>query len=213
MPSYSLELCYITNRQVLNAGSLLPRVFEAIAAGVDMIQIREKDAGTKFLMDLAAAAVSRARGGRTRIVLNDRLDIAVALGAAGVHLGAHSLPAPVVREIMPRNFLLGVSCHSLEDALSAESAGADYLLLGPIFETPSKSGYGPPLGLSKLHEVARKVKIPLLALGGITPERVSACQGAGAAGVAGIRIFQEAPSLSDRVAELRTLWAKPTATG
>lgn len=167
-----------------------------------MIQIREKDLDTQALCDLAGLAVARARGTATQIVINDRLDIALALGASGVHLGHHSLPPLAVRPIVPKDFLVGVSCHSLDEALAAEADGADYLLLGPIFETPSKRAFGFPLGEGKLREVASKVKLPILALGGITPERISLCRQAGASGIAGIRIFQEAASLTQRVKEL-----------
>ncbi len=136
------------------------------------------------------------QGTPTRVVVNDRLDVALALGAAGVHLGRQSLPAEVVRHVVqshaPHGFLISVSCHSLEGALAAESARASYALLGPIFETPSKLRYGPPLGLVELSEVAQRVKITVLVLGGVTVERVKPCLEAGAAGIAGISIFQTA---------------------
>ncbi len=196
-------LCYITDRQALTGVPLMEVIGDAVRAGIDLIQIREKDLGTRELMGLAETAVAAARGTPTRVVVNDRLDVARALGAAGVHLGGQSLPARVVRRLAPPGFLVGVSCHSLEDALDAESAGADYALLGPIFETPSKVGYGPPLGLGKLREVRGRVKIPVLALGGVTVERAKACLEAGAAGIAGISIFQTAASLAEQVRELR----------
>jgi len=173
---------------------------------VDVLQIREKDLPTPELLDLVSAAMS-AVGGRaaegTRVVVNDRLDVAWAGAAHGVHLGSRSLPAQVVRGIVSPDFLVGVSCHSLEDAVAAETSGADYLVLGPIFETPSKLAFGPPLGLGKLQEVTSRVRIPVLALGGITPGRVLPCREAGAAGIAGIRIFQEGGSLEERIRELR----------
>ena len=199
----SLVLCHITDRQALTRAPLRDFIRDAVRAGIDLIQIREKDLETRELLGLAETAVSAARATPTRVVVNDRLDVALALGAAGVHLGGQSLPARVVRRLMPAGFLVGVSCHSLEDALEAESAGADYALLGPMFETPSKLGYGPPLGLGKLREVTGRVKIPVLALGGLTIERVKPCLEAGAAGIAGISIFQTAESLAERVRELR----------
>lgn len=155
------------------------------------------------MLRLAEAAVARARGSASQIMVNDRLDIALAAGAAGVHLGQRSMPASKVREIAPPAFLVGVSCHSLEEAMSAESAGADYLLLGPVFETPSKRAYGPPLGLEKFGEIASRIRIPVLALGGITPDRVTACVDRGAAGVAAIRMFEEAESLAALASQLR----------
>ncbi len=202
-----LSLCYITDRHALEPKPLLPRVIEAIRAGVGLVQIREKDLATRGLGELVRTAVESARGTHTRIVVNDRLDVALALGADGVQLGTQSMPAQVVREHVAKDFLVGVSCHSLQEALSAQSAGADYLVLGPIFETPSKLPYGPPLGLEKLREVTARMKIPVLALGGITVERVSPCLEAGATGVAGIRLFQDCESIEDRVRELHAQFA------
>ncbi len=203
MINTSFQLCYITDRLGLAPESLLPRIQAAVEAGVDLIQLREKDLPTRELAELAKGIVGICRGTGTKIVINDRLDIAMATAADGVHLGGQSLPAEVVRREAGKDFLIGVSCHSLEDALQAEAAGSDYIVLGPIFETPSKLRYGPPLGLSKLSEVVKRTKIPVLALGGITVENSGACLAAGAKGVAGIRIFQECPALAKRVRELR----------
>jgi thiamine-phosphate pyrophosphorylase len=203
----NFRLCYITDRQLLGSESLLPRIQQAIGAGVDLVQIREKDLATRELLDLVKAAVDAAsaqRTGGTRVVVNDRLDVALAAAAHGVHLGTRSMPAQIVRAHVPTDFLVGVSCHSLEEALAAESAGADYLLLGPVYETPSKLAYGLPLGLARLREVTSRVSLPVLALGGITLERVKPCLAHGAAGIAGIRIFQECESLEACVRELRT---------
>ncbi len=199
------RLCYITDRRALEPKPLLPLVLEAVRAAVDLVQIREKDLATRQQLTLVGAAVVEARqaGSGTRVVVNDRLDVALAAGAHGVHLGTQSMPAPAVRRIVPKDFLVGVSCHSLREALEAESAGADYAFLGPIFETPSKIQYGPPLGLETLRDVAARVTIPLYALGGITVERVRLCLEAGAAGIAGISVFQNAVSVGERVRELR----------
>jgi len=202
MPS-PFRLCYITDRHALEPRPLPPLIGEAVQAGIDLIQIREKDLPTRELLQLAESAVAAAKGSGTRIVVNDRLDIALAGGADGVHLGTQSIPAQAVRNIVPEGFLIGVSCHSRQDVLAAEAAGADYVVLGPIFETPSKSAYGPPLGLDVLRETAAAVNIAVLALGGISVERVRACLAAGAAGIAGIRIFQDSPALGARVRELR----------
>lgn len=202
MPTF-FRLCYITDRNALQPRPLLPLIEEAVQAGIDLIQIREKDLPTRALLQLVASAVAAARGSGTRIVVNDRLDVALAAGADGVHLGTLSIPARAVRERVSEGFLVGVSCHSREEVRAAETAGADYVVLGPIFETPSKMAYGLPLGLGLLRETAAGAGIPVLALGGINVERVRACLDAGAAGIAGIRIFQETPSLATRVRELR----------
>jgi len=197
------EICYITDRRSLEPKPLLPLIVEAVRGGVNLVQIREKALPTRDLLKLVESAVSAAAGTATRAVVNDRLDVALAAGAGGVHLGYRSLPVGTVRGMVPGEFLVGVSCHSLAEAVAAEQAKADYILLGPIFETISKLAYGPPLGLEKLREVATRVKLPILALGGITVDRVKPCLEAGATGIAGISIFQSAPSLAARVQELR----------
>jgi len=202
------RLCYITDRRDLEPRPLLPRILTAVEAGVDIVQIREKDLPTRELLELVGAAVAAAAGTGVKVVVNDRLDIALAVGAHGVHLGVRSIPPEAARAAadrlsLPGPFLVGVSCHSLEQALAAEIAGADYILLGPLFATPSKLAYGPPLGLEKLRDVTARVKVPVFALGGIGVEQVKSCLAAGAAGIAGIRIFQETEALAARVRELR----------
>jgi thiamine-phosphate pyrophosphorylase len=200
---HPIHLCYITDRHALAPLPLLPHLRAVVQAGVDMIQLREKDLASRELLGLAKAAVEACRGSRTRIVVNDRLDVAMATGAHGVHLGGQSAPLEAVRGHVDKDFLVGASCHSMDEALKAEAGGADYILLGPIFDTPSKRPYGPPLGLDKLSEVANRIKIPLLALGGVTAARVRPCLDAGATGIAAIRLFQEGPSIAERVQELR----------
>jgi thiamine-phosphate pyrophosphorylase len=204
----AFRICYITDRRALEPAPLIPRIGEAVRAGVDLIQIREKDLATRDLVELTAAALDAARGTSTRVVVNDRLDVAMALSAAGVHLATASLPARAARRIAPADFLIGVSCHSLQEALEAESAHADYILLGPIFPTPSKLRYGPPLGVEKLREVCARVRIPVLALGGMKLERAKPCVEAGAAGIAGISLFQNAPSLEELLPRLGACFPK-----
>lgn len=206
-------LCYVTDRRSLAGASgegaesvsqLGGVVSRAIAAGVDWIQIREKDLNGAALFELVRDAVERAAG-RTRVIVNDRLDVALAAGAGGVHLGERSLPAEsAVRWLRaPENtarlsdcFLVGVSCHALEAALAAERAGADYVIFGPVFETPAKKLFGPPQGLGLLADVCRQVRIPVLAIGGITLENAASCISAGAGGIAAIRLFQDARDIS-----------------
>jgi thiamine-phosphate pyrophosphorylase len=187
--------------------SLAAVIRETVRAGVDIVQVREKDLTSRELIILVEEALSATREqgmGGARVVVNDRVDVALAGGADGAHLAAHSMPVQVVRRFVPRAFVIGVSCHSLGEAMAAESGGADYLVLGPVFETPSKLGYGPPLGLEELRNVASRIRIPVLALGGITVDRIRPCLEAGASGIAGIRIFQDCESVQERVRELRT---------
>jgi len=198
------QLYYITDRRQIKTRTLEACLTEAITAGIDWVQLREKDLPAHSLLALTEAALEQARRqGQTRVMVNDRLDVALAAQAHGVHLGTRSMPANVVRKLAPRDFVVGVSCHSLEEALAAQAGGADYILLGPIFATPSKLPYGPPLGLDKLREVTFQISIPVFALGGITLDRVSPCRQSGAAGVAGIRIFQDCDSVEELVRELR----------
>jgi thiamine-phosphate pyrophosphorylase len=202
----SFLICYITDRRQLRSVSLATVIRETLGAGVDMVQVREKDLPSRELMALVEEALRATRElgrGGARVVVNDRVDVALAVGAHGVHLAAHSMPVQVVRRFAPRPFVIGVSCHSLGEALAAESGGADYLVLGPVFETPSKLKYGPPLGLEKLRNVTSRISIPVLALGGITVERLRPCLEAGASGIAGIRLFQDCESVEERVRELR----------
>lgn len=168
---------------------------KAIAGGADWIQIREKDLEARWLIELARFAVAASRAPGVRVLINDRLDVALAVGAAGVHLGEKSLPAEEVaawrRSAGWIQFQIGVSCHSLETARIAERGGADYIFFGPVFETPSKSAFGPPQGTERLREICASVKIPVLAIGGVNLENARACITAGAAGVAAIRLFQD----------------------
>jgi thiamine-phosphate pyrophosphorylase len=203
----NLQLCYITDRRQLRSGSLAAAIGEAARAGVDIVQVREKGLTSRELIALVEQALISTRDssgkGSPLVVVNDRVDVALAVGADGAHLGTHSMPVRVVRRLAPSSFIIGASCHSLDEAMAAESGGADYLVLGPIFETPSKLECGPPLGLEKLRNVTSRLKIPVLALGGITVARVRPCLEAGACGIAGIRIFQDCESITERVRELR----------
>jgi thiamine-phosphate pyrophosphorylase len=174
---------------------------------VDWIQIREKDLSAAALYALVREAVDRVP--RTcRILVNDRLDVAMAADAGGVHLGEQSMPLEEARRFLLEkkgraDFLVGVSTHSLESARSAEKAGADYALFGPVFETPSKSGFGAPQGIERLARVCRAVGIPVVAIGGITERNAGACMAAGAAGIAAIRLFQDSPDMSAAVERMR----------
>ncbi len=182
----------------------LPVIEQAIAAGVDLIQIREKDMATRPLVALVEAALVRARGTTTRILVNDRLDVALAAKAAGVHLPAKGLPVAEVRRRYPE-LLLGASCHNLGELRGVEEGGADFALFGPVFQPLSKESAATPLGVEKLAEAARAVRIPVLALGGVTLENAADCLRAGAAGLAAITLFQRSPDLKQTVSGLRAL--------
>ncbi|MDA2913393.1 thiamine phosphate synthase [Acidobacteriia bacterium AH_259_A11_L15] len=189
------------------AGAVLGLIERAIAAGVDLIQIRESDLATRELLALVEAAVARARGTGTRILVNDRLDVALAASADGVHLPTHGFPVADVRREYP-DLLIGASCHNLEEARRAEEGGADFVVFGPVYETPAKKPYGPPVGVEKLAEAVRAAKIPVLALGGIKLENAGACLQAGAAGLAAISLFQTSGDLRETVRRLRAAGGK-----
>ena len=193
-------LYYITDGSQLPPGfPLLEKIEAAFAAGVDYVQIREKQMPARELVRLVSAAVALRRSGK--LLVNDRLDVALACGADGVHLPADRPPATEIRALGGEDFLVGVSCHSPQEVERAAAEGADFAVLGPIFSTPGK---GPPLGLAPLERAAR-TPIPVLALGGITPENARRCLEAGAAGIAGIRIFQNAADISAVAVKLRSL--------
>jgi thiamine-phosphate pyrophosphorylase len=247
-------LCYVTDRSLFgpwpnNQAILSKKIAQLSAAGIDWVQIREKDLSGKDCTSLVEEALvgkapvgeaipkagapplvykggvfrrASASGNTAKIIVNDRLDVALATGAAGVHLGEESLSLPAVNKLVkarfPANkefaktrlpvekeFLIGSSCHSVSSARLAEQQGAHYIFFGPVFATPSKISLGPPQGLAALEQVARALAIPVLAIGGISLENVLSCISAGASGIAAIRLFQNSPDPAALIASLRHL--------
>ncbi len=184
---------YITDQKRLSGTTLSALIRRAARWGVDFVQIREKDLCDRDLYELSRKAVGAVRETNCRVLVNGRADIALAAGAHGVHFPSTGLRVRDIRPWLPRGFLVGVSAHSAREVARAAASGADYVLLGPVFATESKERFGPPLGLDYLRRVCHSVRIPVFGLGGIQLERVSSVLIAGAVGVAGISLFQNAP--------------------
>ena len=173
---------------------ILRLVRAAVDAEVPLLQIREKSMPARVLFELVARAAEITRGSSTRLLVNDRSDIARAAGADGVHLTTQSLPVEVVRKIYGAKFLIGVSTHSLDEARLARDGGADFVVFGPVFE---KQGYGAPQGVDKLAAVTRELgEFPVVAIGGITLNNADECFQAGARGIAAIRLLNDARNLT-----------------
>ena len=191
------EFYYITGRNSLavpTEAALLRRVRKIISWGVDFVQVREKDLPDRRLFELTCRIVKMAREiprvSRCRVIVNGRADIAVAAGADGVHLPSSGLGIPAIRAWVPKNFIVGVSVHTIREVRAACAANADYILVGHVFPTTSKESMGAALGVDFLRRVCTGSSAPVLALGGITAERIPAVMQAGASGVAGISLFQ-----------------------
>jgi thiamine-phosphate pyrophosphorylase len=172
---------YVTDRR---QGDVLASAARAIRDGVEMIQVREKDLPARELFDLVCRIRDLAAGTKIRVLVNDRLDIALAAKVDGVHLPSNGLPAHRVRPFVQ---LLGVSTHNIQEALDAEKAHADFIVFGPVFDSPGKTA----VGVAALREITAAVRIPVLAIGGMTWTNAQEVLDTDAAGIAGIRLFQE----------------------
>ncbi len=174
---------------------------EAIRGGVRAIQLREKDLSARELYVLAQEVRKLTKVAGVKLFINDRVDVALAVEADGVHLGQQSLPPHVVRRLIG-NKLMGVSTHNLQEALQAQDSGADFITFGPLFFTPSKAPYGKPVGLEALKEVRKFISIPILGLGGIKKDSVREVLLAGADGISVISAVLCAPDVYQAAKEL-----------
>jgi thiamine-phosphate pyrophosphorylase len=183
---------------------ILQLIAGAVAANIDLIQVREKALTAKVLYDLVTRAAALTSSSATKLLVNDRADVASSAGADGVHLTTRSLPASVVRQSFGNDFLIGVSTHSLAQARAARDARADFVVLGPVFQTSSKEKYGAPLGLEHLGHVCADLNpFPVLAIGGVSEENFTDCLNAGAQGIAAIGMFSDAGRLQTIVEKIR----------
>ncbi len=179
------KLMLITDRR-RSTRPITKTVEMALAGGVDAVQLRERDMSARELHDLASKLRAITREAGAALIVNQRLDVALAVGADGVHLGWRSLNPADVRRLAGEKFLIGMSCHDGPQIHGAEEARVNYALLGPVFHTPSKEGLAYPIGLGPLKSLVSAAKIPILALGGITPENAAKVMETGVAGLAAI---------------------------
>lgn len=182
--SPKFDLYLVSDRRQTRPRDLLWVVERALDGGVKGIQLREKDLGGRELFDLAEKVKALCVDRQASLFINDRVDVALAVDADGIHLGGASIPIEAARALVGTDKLIGVSTHSVREAEEAERAGADFLLFGPIYFTPSKSDYGTPQGLSLLKEVVKKTSIPVYAIGGIKVENIGDVKEAGVRGIA-----------------------------
>jgi thiamine-phosphate pyrophosphorylase len=192
-----LALTLVTDRTQTRGRDLVPVVGEALAAGLPAVQLREKDLGAGDLAFLARRLRDLAREAGALLIVNDRVDVALAVGADAVQRTHASLGVDDIRRVAGDRLRIGASVHSLDDAVDAELKGADWVTFGPVYDTPSKRAYGPPQGLERLATVARRLRIPVVAIGGLTPGRVREVLAAGARGVAVVSGILAAASPAD----------------
>lgn len=206
-----LDLYVITDEDVAGGLSHAEITQRAISGGADVIQLRDKACGSGDLLQIGRVIREITRKTGTLFIVNDRLDVALACGADGVHLGQDDLCAGVARQIAPDGFIIGVSVGTLEEAIRAEREGADYLALSPVFSTASKYNAGPGHGLGILQDMRRNISIPIIAIGGINTGNVNDVIAAGADGVAVISAVVGSPDITEAARQLRKMVRKSKA--
>ncbi|GKS59043.1 thiamine phosphate synthase [Nitrospira sp.] len=209
MAAVDFRLYLVTDRMQTRGRAILPLIRSAVESGLPALQVRERDLAVGPLLNFVADVRRGLRARHPIVLVNDRLDVALATDADGVHLRADSLPASVARRILGAEKLIGQSTHSVDDVRRASDEGADFVVFGPVFETPSKRAYGPPLGLRSLEAVARVTKIPVFAIGGITLEHVAQVRQAGAFGVAVLSSLLMADNVARETADFLSALRRP----
>ena len=206
MLTHDFKLYVITDRKLFPALCNMYFAIESVLdAGATVIQLREKDLPARELLDMAFWMRELTNEYGAKLFINDRVDVALSVGADGVHLGRNSMPAHAVRKTWGDKLLIGVSTHSIEEALEAERDGADFITLGPIYETPSKLKYGRPLGTDIIRGVKSRISIPVIAVGGIKLDRIKEVTEAGAAGVAVISAILGVQNIKETTEEFLRL--------
>jgi len=202
MLTLSSRLLVVTDRHQTNGRPLVPLLQQVVNAVAPAIQLRERDLLARELVTLAREVQAVTASHRSQLLINDRIDVALALEGVGVHLRSNSLPVSVARHLLGPQRLVGVSVHTVEEAIQVESQGADYIILGPIYATPSKQMFGPPLGIHTLEKACRLVRIPIIGIGGVTAARAQQMRRAGAFGVAVITAILGATDVESATREL-----------
>jgi thiamine-phosphate pyrophosphorylase len=202
MPQLESRLFLVTDRHQTNGRSLVPLLQRVLTAAAPAVQLRERDLSARELVTLAREVQAVTASRRSHLLINDRIDVALALEGVGVNLRSNSLPVSVARQLLGARRLLGISVHAVEEAVQAELQGADYVILGPIYETPSKQMFGPPLGIHTLEKACRLVRIPIIGIGGVTVARAREMRRAGAFGVAVITAILGAADVESATREL-----------
>jgi thiamine-phosphate pyrophosphorylase len=206
VPTPDFDLYLVTDRGMTQGRDLLWVLQQALDGGVKGIQLREKDLVGRELFFLAEAARKLTQRYHALLLINDRIDIALAMDADGVHLSTASIPIESARALLGRQQLLGASTHSLEEAQEAERSGADFVVFGPVYFTPSKASYGSPQGLAALKKVVEKLSLPIYAIGGIKPENIADTRRTGVRGVALISAVMSAADPENATKEILKLF-------
>ncbi|HSL02237.1 MAG TPA: thiamine phosphate synthase [Nitrospiraceae bacterium] len=202
MLKLSSRLLVVTDRHQTNGRPLVPLLQRVLTAGISIVQLRERDLSTRELVTLAREVQAVTASCNSQLLINDRIDVAMTLEGVGVHLRSNSLPLSVARQLVGAQRLLGISVHSVEEGLSAQSQGADYIVLGPIYETPSKQMFGPPLGIHTLEKACKLLRIPIIGIGGVTAARAREMRCAGAFGAAVITAILGAADVESATREV-----------
>ena len=203
------NLYLITDRKLIaDRCTLITAVRQALKGGLKAVQLREKDMETRDLLKLAYKMRKLTAEHEAQLFINDRFDIALAVNADGVHLTQNSMPVEAVRRAVKNKLLIGVSTHSMKEALSAKKGGADFITMGPVYSTPSKMKYGMPIGLGRLEKVCGKIKIPVFAIGGIKSNRIEEVMGTGIHGAAMISGILGVGNITKKTEELINILIK-----
>lgn len=213
MPRGSIDfnLYLITDRNQTGSLRLIDVVEDALKGGVRAVQLREKDLSGRELYELAYDLRKLTTKYDARLIINDRVDIALAVEADGVHLGLNSMPMHRVRKLLGNDRLIGLSCHNQINAIMAQENGADFITFGPVYYTPSKASYGNPVGIEKLELVSHMLEIPVFALGGIKKDNIDAVMAAGATGISMVSAIIASEDPGREAAEMIAMLPSPSS--